>query len=180
MYAPNATFSFSANTAIPNRARVKGFHTSREMPNQRRLEWGPWLGGGLGGSRNLDRMNGEKMVRSLHVGAEAVVRSMAALPKTHHEVMGEAEHFVLDAFLVPQGDATSLMICLHGQFREGEWRAVAGCRSFSAMTEILTTALGYRACSGREIIRQDIRIGPCATRFSVCISQLLRLRRQGT
>ena len=62
VYAPNATFSFSANTSIPPRARIEGIHVSKEFPNQRKLEWAPWLNGGNGGSRNLGRMNGLQKV----------------------------------------------------------------------------------------------------------------------
>ncbi|KAJ7271822.1 hypothetical protein C8J57DRAFT_1601500 [Mycena rebaudengoi] len=50
VYRPASTFSYSANTSIPQRARIEGVYTPRETPNQRKLEWTAWLGGG---SRNL-------------------------------------------------------------------------------------------------------------------------------
>jgi nuclear RNA export factor len=128
-YAPTATFSFSANTVIPERARMQGFQYSKEMPNQRKLAWGPWLTGGDGGSRNLDRMHGglDKMVKSLHVGAEAIIDSMRALPVTRHDVMGAADLFVVDAFPVVQGTGMGLFVTLHGQFIE---EPMQGVRSF--------------------------------------------------
>jgi nuclear RNA export factor len=119
VYAPTATFSFSANTAIPVRARIQGIHSS--MPNQRKLEWKPWISGGKGGSRNLSRMGGgvEKMVNSLHVGNVAVTQATADLPRTKHDITGPPERFCVDAFPVPQGDIMNLFVCVHGQFMEG-------------------------------------------------------------
>lgn len=119
-YHPAATFSFSANTAIPTRSRIQGHHTSKDMPNQRKLEWAPWLNGGDGGSRNLGRMGGgvDKMVNSLHLGAEAAMKSMMGLPKTTHDVAGAPEKFCVDAWPVGQGEAMNLFISVHGQFIE--------------------------------------------------------------
>jgi nuclear RNA export factor len=130
VYDDAATFSFSANTAIPTRARIQGYHSSKEMPNQRKLEWGPWINGGKGGSRNLSRMKGgvESMVRSLHVGNVAVVGAMSDLPGTKHDIAGPPERFCVDAFPVPQGDIMNLFVCVHGQFAEGECAGfVIGC-----------------------------------------------------
>ncbi|KDQ57204.1 hypothetical protein JAAARDRAFT_35810 [Jaapia argillacea MUCL 33604] len=125
VYDPSATFSFSANTAIPARARIQGFQHSKEMPNQKKLEWTPWLTRGEGGSRNLSRMAGgvEKMVKSLHVGSEDALKSMMDLPKTKHDVGGAPEKFCLDAWPV----GTSLFVCVHGQFTE---QPSGGERSF--------------------------------------------------
>jgi nuclear RNA export factor len=122
VYDPSATFSFSANTAIPTRARIQGHHSSKEMPNQRKLEWHPWLNGGKGGSRNLNRIRGgvEKMVNSLHVGSDAVMQSMAELPRTKHDITGPPEQFCVDAYPVPQGEIMNLLVCVHGKFAEGE------------------------------------------------------------
>lgn len=119
-YHPGATFSFSANTAIPARARIEGFHHSKEMPNQRKLEWPPWLNGGLGGSRNLSRMGGggEKLIKTLHVGPEAAIQAMVNLPSTRHDVAGSPEKFSVDAWPTPHGDSTALFMTLHGQFIE--------------------------------------------------------------
>jgi nuclear RNA export factor len=120
VYHPSATFSFSANTAIPVRARIEGYHTSKDMPNQKKLEWAPWLTGGNGGSRNLSRMGGsaEKMEKSLHVGSEEAVKAMVNLPSTRHDVAGSPEKFCVDAWPVNHGDGTALFMALHGQFTE--------------------------------------------------------------
>lgn len=119
-YHPSATFSFSANTAIPTRARLEGFHHSKDMPNQKKLEWAPWLNGGLGGSRNLSRMSGggDKLVKTLHVGGEQAVKAMVELPSTKHDVAGSPEKFCVDAWPVNHADGTALFMTLHGQFTE--------------------------------------------------------------
>ena len=120
-YAPNATFSFSANTAIPPRARSQGVHVSKEFPNQRKLEWAPWLSGGNGGSRNLGRMNGvEKVTQSLHLGSQEAVKAMVNLPSTRHDVAGAPDKFSVDAFPVQHGEQTNLLVTVHGQFSERE------------------------------------------------------------
>ena len=123
VYAPDATFSFSANTSIPIRAKIQGVHTSKEFPNQRKLEWAPWLSGGNGGSRNLGRMNGlQKVTQSLHLGSQEAVKAMTALPGTRHDVAGSAEKFSVDAFPVQHGDQTNLLVTVHGQFAERKSR----------------------------------------------------------
>lgn len=127
VYAPNATFSYSVNTDIPARARVRGYHYSKEMPNQRKLEWPPWLfprGKDGGGSRNLTRLGGgqalERVVRSLHIGPEEIVKAMLDLPVTSHRIAGgEAERFVVDAWPVGQGEEMLLFVSIHGEFAEG-------------------------------------------------------------
>lgn len=138
-YDPLATFSFSANTAIPIRARIEGFHSSRDMPNQRKLEWGPWLTGGAGGSRNLSRITGglEKAVESLHIGGEATVKALVNLPKTRHDIGGPPEKFCLDSFPVAHGQGMGLLLTLHGQFTEA---GTEGIRSFDR-TFILAPAV---------------------------------------
>ena len=90
------------------------------MPNQKKLEWPPWLTGGAGGSRNLGRMGGrmDKMVNSLHVGAEEAVKSMMSLPNTLHDVGGAPDQFCVDAWPVGSGEAMTLFISVHGQFVE--------------------------------------------------------------
>jgi nuclear RNA export factor len=116
-YHPSATFSFSVNTTIPARARIQGLHS--QLPNQRKLDWSVWLDGG---SRNLNRLGGggsDKAFHSLHLGSEAAVRAMSALPKTQHEISGSPEKFCIDAWPVGQGDDLKLFISLHGQFTEG-------------------------------------------------------------
>lgn len=129
-YHPSATFSFSVNTSIPARARIEGFHTSKEMPNQRKLEWGPWISGPHGGSRNLARIapsSQVKMVKSLHVGTDAIMKTLTNLPGTQHDVTGAPEKFCVDAWPVPTGDGAHLFVTLHGQFAE---LPTMGIRSF--------------------------------------------------
>ena len=95
------------------------------MPNQRKLEWGPWLHNASGGSRNLHFLSGavqgglERELRSLHTGPEAIIRAMSHLPGTRHDVSGAAEKFCIDAWPVGQGAATMLFLCIHGEFAEG-------------------------------------------------------------
>lgn len=119
-YAPDATFSFSANTGIPPRARIEGIHVSKEYPNQRKLEWAPWLNGGQGGSRNLGRIAGglQRVTQSLHLGSEQAIRAIVDLPVTRHDVAGSPEKFSVDAFPVMQGERTNLLVTVHGQFSE--------------------------------------------------------------
>ncbi|KAF8907245.1 hypothetical protein CPB84DRAFT_1813529 [Gymnopilus junonius] len=125
-YHPSATFSFSANTSIPARARLVGFHSSRDMPNQRKLDWRIWLDSG---SRNLNRIGTDpkKIKEDLHVGNEKIVKALKGLPGTRHEIGGPAERFSIDAFPVPHGQTTGLLVILHGQFTEA---ATGGVRSF--------------------------------------------------
>ncbi|KAL4064487.1 hypothetical protein J3A83DRAFT_4360985 [Scleroderma citrinum] len=142
-YHPSATFSFSANTSIPTRARIQGLHSSKEFPNQRKLDWAVWLGGG---SRNLTRLGGsdgmDKAVTSLHIGGEAVIRAMTALPKTRHEISNSPEKFCIDAWPVGQGDNMKLFISLHGQFNE---EPSQGIRSFDRTFVLAPAPPGSRA-----------------------------------
>jgi nuclear RNA export factor len=114
VYHPAATFSFSANTSIPPRARIQGLHSS--LPNQKNLKWDVWLGGGNGGSRNLSRVgNVDKMAQSLHIGRENVVQSILGLPRTKHDIAGAPSAFCLDGWLT----GLTLFVTVHGQFTEG-------------------------------------------------------------
>jgi nuclear RNA export factor len=114
VYDPNATFSFSANTSIPPRARIQGLHST--LPNQKNLKWDVWLSGGNGGSRNLSRVgNVDKMARSLHLGRENVIASILGLPKTKHDIAGSPSAFCLDCWLT----GSTLFVTVHGQFTEG-------------------------------------------------------------
>jgi nuclear RNA export factor len=116
VYHPACTFSYSANTAIPVRAKIQGHHTS--LPNQRKMQWTDWLGG----SRNLMRIGRilDKQVTTLHVGAENTVKALVTLPGTRHQVQGNAERFCLDAWPVSTSGGTNLFITVHGEFVEGE------------------------------------------------------------
>jgi nuclear RNA export factor len=142
VYAPTATFSFSANTAIPVRGRIQGLHHSRDFPNQKKLEWAPWLNGGKGGSRNLGRMGGalEKVVSTLHTGSEAVMQAMLALPGTKHDIAGPPDQFVVDAFPVPQGEVMNLLVSIHGRFAEGECGVVC-CIEWALTSDVVSRAL---------------------------------------
>ncbi|KAG6331184.1 hypothetical protein ID866_7905 [Astraeus odoratus] len=143
VYHPSATFSFSVNTSIPTRARIQGLHSSREFPHQRKLDWAVWLGRG---SRNLTRLGGsdgvDKAVNTLHVGSEAIIRAMTALPKTKHEISGASEKFCIDAWPVGRGDDMKLFISLHGQFNEDPSQ---GIRSFDRTFVLAPAAPGSRA-----------------------------------
>ena len=118
VYNEFATFSFQANTSIPLRAKIQGFQFSKEMPNQRNLEWSPWLGAG---SRNLSRVAGavDKMLKSIHVGRENALSAMSSLPQTKHDIVGAAEKFCIDAWPVTHEDRTTLFLSIHGQLIEG-------------------------------------------------------------
>ena len=117
-YNEFATFSFQANTSIPARAKIQGFQHSKEMPNQRHLEWSPWLGAG---SRNLSRVAGvvDKVLKSIHVGRENTLKAMSSLPQTKHDIVGAAEKFCIDAWPVTHEDRTTLFLSIHGQLIEG-------------------------------------------------------------
>jgi nuclear RNA export factor len=118
-YHPSATFSFSANTTIPARARVAGFHSSRAMPNQRKLDWKVWVDSG---SRNLNRIGSDpqKLLTNLHIGGEAIAKVLSNLPQTTHDITGPPEKFSLDSFPVPHGQGMGLLLMIHGQFTESE------------------------------------------------------------
>ncbi|KAL1937475.1 hypothetical protein VTO73DRAFT_13198 [Trametes versicolor] len=143
-YAPDATFSFSANTGIPPRARIEGIHVSKEYPNQRKLEWAPWLNGGQGGSRNLGRIAGglQRVTQSLHLGSEQAIRAIVDLPVTRHDVAGSPEKFSVDAFPVMQGERTNLLVTVHGQFSE---LPSEGIRSFDRSFVLAMAPEGSRA-----------------------------------
>ena len=114
VYHPAATFSFSANTSIPPRARMQGLHST--LPNQKNLKWDVWLSGGNGGSRNLSRVgNVDKMAQSLHLGRENVIQSILGLPNTKHDIAGAPSAFCLDCWLT----GSTLFVTVHGQFTEG-------------------------------------------------------------
>jgi len=137
VYHTSATFSFSANTSIPPRARIQGLHSS--LPNQKKLEWGVLLTGGSGGSRNLSRVvDVEKMAKSLHIGRENVLRSIQDLPITEHNISGAPETFCLDAWLT----GSSLFVTVHGQFTE---KPVTGLRSFDRSFILAPALEGSRA-----------------------------------
>ncbi|PPQ83094.1 hypothetical protein CVT25_003798 [Psilocybe cyanescens] len=148
-YDPAATFSFSANTSIPARARLVGFHSSREMPNQRKLEWKTWLDGG---SRNLNRIGGDpqKTLQNLHVGGEQIISVLRSLPSTAHDIGGPPEKFCIDAFPVMHGQSMGLLLTVHGQFTE---LGTGGIRSFDRTFMLVPATEGSRAkANGWDIV----------------------------
>ena len=62
----------------------------------------------------------DKAIHSLHLGSEAAIGAISALPKTKHEISGSPEKFSIDAWPVGQGEDLKLFISLHGQFTEGK------------------------------------------------------------
>lgn len=126
-YAPHATFSLSANTSIPPRARKRGFQHSTELPNQKSLNWDFFRSA----SRNLERISAgtsratpDKAVELLHTGPHAIVAALMRCPATKHD-MSKPEKFAVDAFpmvgiLHGEGYGTdALFIQVHGEFAEG-------------------------------------------------------------
>ncbi|KAJ7760723.1 hypothetical protein DFH07DRAFT_430072 [Mycena maculata] len=135
VYTPASTFSYSANTSIPIRARVEGVYTSREMPNQRKLEWSAWLGNG---SRNLQRLSGDRVIEALHIGGTDIVQALVKLPMTKHDILGAPDKFCVDAFLAGVG----LLVIVHGQFVEAPSQ---GVRSFDRTFMLAPAPDGSRA-----------------------------------
>jgi nuclear RNA export factor len=157
VYAPHATFSLSANTSIPPRARKRGFLHSAEMPNQRSLNWEFYRGA----SRNLERINAgssstnpDKAVELLHTGPHAILAALVCCPATKHD-MSKPEKFVVDAFpmvglLRGEGCGTdALFIQVHGEFAEGIY--------YVTLTAVVSESiLTYRSVMGDPLIRSFI------------------------
>lgn len=119
-YGPDSTFSYSCNTSIPPRARIKGYHTSKDMPNQKKLEWATYFSE----SRNLKRVvTLNKAISTLHAGGADIIEAFERMPGTKHSI-GDAGKFVVDAWPLPGilvGDGTpkdALFITLHGEYAE--------------------------------------------------------------
>lgn len=115
------------------------------MPNQRKLEWGVWL---EAGSRNLDRIAGDpqKTITNLHVGGDQIVKALAGLPQTRHDINGPPEKFCLDAFPVPHGQSMGLLVTLHGQFSEGKYiRFYTICSHSSCFLSLVVASGGVRS-----------------------------------
>ncbi|KAG8921064.1 nuclear mRNA export, poly(A)+RNA binding protein [Tulasnella sp. 419] len=140
-YAPNATFSWSINTSVPPRARIKGYF--RSMPNQSKLEWTNWLPG----SRNLIRLrNLEKETMTLKATDADIIDIFKKIPETKHTI-SEAENFVVDAWpidgVLGEGPAgVTLFVTIHGQFAE---MPVNGFRSFDRSFVLAPATEGSRA-----------------------------------
>ncbi|KAK7461961.1 nuclear mRNA export, poly(A)+RNA binding protein, variant 2 [Stygiomarasmius scandens] len=127
VYDAAATFSYSCNTSIPDRARIQAFH--HRLPNQKKLEWSPWLTTSGAGSRNLVRLANsiEKQEQRLFIGGEAIVKFVEALPKTRHDITGPPEKFCVDCFPVVHAGMMGLLLTVHGEFVE---LPMEGVRSF--------------------------------------------------
>lgn len=136
VYAPNATFSISANTSIPPRARKRGFLHSAEMPHQKELSWDYYRTE----SRNLERLGSGKAgpgkaVELLHSGTEEIVKALMRVPATRHDT-STPDRVIVDAFPMVGilhgqqnggASADALFVNVHGEFAEGpSW----GIRSF--------------------------------------------------
>lgn len=118
VYDSQANFSYCCNTRIPARARAEQLNI--KMPNQKQLVWHPWLSNAEGGSRNLNRsdISLDQIVRNLHNGANNIVVGQAALPQTRHNMQGAMNKFVVDAFPVPHGEGSALLLNVHGELME--------------------------------------------------------------
>ncbi|KAG9012465.1 nuclear mRNA export, poly(A)+RNA binding protein [Tulasnella sp. JGI-2019a] len=147
-YAPGATFSYSINTAIPPRARIKKYQYSAEFPHQRELSWTSWQTN----SRNLKRvMNVNRAAVMLKSSSDKIIKAIEALPKTKHEIAGDyAANFLVDAWAVdgilsvelspPIG--TALFATVHGQFTE---LPSNGVRSFDRTFILAPSTEGSKA-----------------------------------
>ena len=118
-YAPNATFSVSANTSIPLRAKKRGFN--HLLPNQRLLKWN-WY---FSKSRNLSRVRSlDQATQTLHAGTEDIMAIFRDIPVTKHDI-AQQDKFVVDAWPMPgilrgePGSGDVLFISVHGEFAEG-------------------------------------------------------------
>ncbi|CAK5268652.1 unnamed protein product [Mycena citricolor] len=134
VYLPTATFSYSANTSIPARARIEGLHAT--LPNQKSLQWAPWHV--QSDSRNLTRLANNKITTTLHTGPVDIVTALIKLPVTKHDITGAPENFCIDAFLAGVG----LLVVVHGQFMEAP---SAGLRSFDRTFMLVPSEEGSAA-----------------------------------
>ncbi|KAJ3995862.1 hypothetical protein F5050DRAFT_1799946 [Lentinula boryana] len=149
-YDSAATFSYSCNTSIPERARTLALH--HKLPNQRKLEWGPWLDKGNAGSRNLLRLahSHEKQVQRLFIGGEAIANYVSTLPITKHDISGPPEKFCVDCFPVAHGGMMGLLVMVHGEFTE---LPAEGLRSFDRTFVLVPAPEGSRAkLSGWDVV----------------------------
>lgn len=61
-----------------------------------------------------------RVIRSLHVGPQDIVKALEAVPKSTHDVAGDQNKFCVDAWPVTQGDLILLFVTVHGEFAEGK------------------------------------------------------------
>ncbi|KAJ3758994.1 hypothetical protein EV360DRAFT_42749 [Lentinula raphanica] len=149
-YDAAATFSYSCNTSIPERARTQALH--HKLPNQRKLDWGVWLEQGNTGSRNLTRLahSHDKQVQRLLIGGEAIANYVSTLPITKHDISGPPENFCVDCFPVAHGGMMGLLVMVHGEFTE---LPAEGLRSFDRTFVLVPAPEGSRAkLSGWDVV----------------------------
>jgi len=76
------------------------------------------------------------------VGSEQVMKALASLPPTRHDIGGPAEKFSLDSFPVPHGQSMGLLLTVHGQFTEV---GTGGIRSFDRTFMLVPASDNSRA-----------------------------------
>ena len=94
----------------------------------------------------------ERVVKSLHIGATDIVKTLAELPGTKHDISGPPEKFCLDSFPVVHGDDTGLLLTVHGQFTEGK-RVSPSARIFPLIADLVVDTEGIRSFDRSFILR---------------------------
>ncbi len=148
-YAPNATFSYQANTAVPARARVKRYFL--DLPNQKKLTWEGWV---TGGSRNLTKIRSiESATKTLHSSVDEILKAFQTLPKTTHDLQEAGTKFLVDAWLVENSVSSEisppsgaiLYVTVHGQFVERESPASSDLEILTLITVCTVPSAGLRS-----------------------------------
>lgn len=139
VYASNATWSLCLNHRVPPRAVSAGFVHSPDLPRQRDLNWH-----GYKSITNHDVMSlGTRPAwKGFPIGANAIVATLAKLPKTSHPLT-DASKFVVDSWILsnravsatvgvagptpPERPDAVLFINVKGEYAEGP---SMGYRSF--------------------------------------------------
>ncbi|OBZ72182.1 mRNA export factor mex67 [Grifola frondosa] len=128
VYDPAATFSFSVNTAIPTQAARVGSMAKRW------LRWLPEFGQD---ARRLGQDN-EGVAYRQRAGSQGYGGPTSYETRCRRP----PEKFCVDAFPVAQGDRTTLLVTVHGQFAE---LPVEGIRSFDRSFVLAIAPEGSRA-----------------------------------
>lgn len=145
-YASNATWSMVLNQRVPPRAVKAGYIHSNELPRQRDLNWHGYKNVV---DHNIMALGTRPPTKGFPVGPNAIIATLAKLPKTSHPLT-EASKFVVDSWILPNGGAQAnggvravvggataeanehpdavLFINVHGEFAEAP---SMGVRSFS-------------------------------------------------
>ncbi|EGF98090.1 uncharacterized protein MELLADRAFT_118604 [Melampsora larici-populina 98AG31] len=120
VYATNATFSLSASTMIPTRARLAGLTKNRpEMPAQQLPSWHQYISI----SRNIARLKGNRLAERIANGPAEIIKYLDLIPTTKHPLTEAADQdkFVVDAWQMPSmvTDGSGVIyLTIHGQFQE--------------------------------------------------------------